>query len=56
MDGIIKCPATTFQNEKDNEYADWCLENNWNKLDREAGLYVCGDDFFDYEYEEDLVN
>lgn len=34
----------------DEQYADWCLNNNWMKLDKEAGLYVCGDDIFDDEF------
>ena len=39
-----------LQNYLDLLYANWCLNNNWQKLDREAGLYVCGDDLFDEEY------
>lgn len=39
----------------DKEYADWCLFNNWLKLDKEAGIFVCGEDIFDDIYEEELI-
>ena len=43
---------------KDEEYADWCLTNNWfdkervNKGDYSAGYYVCGEDLYDNEWRE----
>lgn len=40
----------------DAEYADWCLTNNWMKLDNEAGIYVCGERLFDEEWEEWIEN
>ena len=43
---------------KDEEYADWCLTNNWfdkkriNEGDYSAGYYVCGEDLYDNEWRE----
>ncbi len=34
----------------DAEYADWCLTNNWLKLDHAAGDYVLGEGWDDEEY------
>jgi len=48
-----------FFNTSDEAYASWCLTNNW--LDKNgaraaigdfsAGIYVCGEDLFDDEWE-----
>lgn len=44
----------------DEEYAEWCLINNWLDKDSSrmkigdysAGYYVCGEDLFDSEWKE----
>ena len=38
------------QYKSDKAYEDWCLQNNFAKLDEEAGRFVLGDDVFDDEF------
>ena len=40
------------QENKDKEYADWCLMNNWHRLDNAAYFYVCGEMPDDEQYAE----
>ena len=38
--------------EMDKEYADWCLSNNWMKLDPVAYEYITGEGWDDDQYKE----
>lgn len=33
-------------------YEEWCLGNNWSKLDNEAGIYVCGEGLWDDDWQQ----
>ena len=38
------------ERKEDEAYADWCLQNNWLKLDERAACYVCGEDLMDEDW------
>jgi len=52
-----------FYEDADKAYAEWCLGNNWFDKDGSrtaikdfsAGIYVCGEDVLDNEWEKWIV-